>query len=142
MLVLFTALLVCSVLFASIFLIKLPEDIPKRSYRPIFLLAFSIVFWVATLPAFIAPEIPTTTTYPAYNVIDGNQLIQYPTYAYTQSGQITVRDYNSFFYIWVGILGLQMLFLLLWFLNLLEHNARLAAHESADAMQSMERENR
>ena len=140
MLVLFTALLACSVLFASIFLIKLPEDITKRSYRPLFLLTFAIVFWVATLPAFVAPEGATTTSYIAYNVINGNTIVQYPAYTYTQASSISVRDYNAFFYIWLGILGLQMLFLLLWFLNLLERNARLAAHESADAMQSMERE--
>ena len=137
--ILFVLTFVGALVFIILFLITLPGDLKSESLRPLFLLLFGIALWIATMPAFLAPENIVNIAYPTYNVISGAQTTTYPSYNAIVTQKLQVRAYNSYFYIWLGILTFLFFLLLLWYaLTLRAKTARLLK-EGRDTVEGFER---
>lgn len=144
MLALFLAFFCASVIFIAFFLFKLPEDLKKQSLRPIFILLLAIGFWIGTMPAFLAPEIPSYTAYPPINVIVGNSVAntvtQYPSENITSAtSALPVRDYNAYFYIWITIWLFYIFLGILWYVLLVRAKAMEAMDKGSDALSKLEK---
>ena len=123
MLSLFLAFFFVSIIALFIFLIKLPEDLKKRSIRPIFFMLVAIAFWIGSLPILYVPDGVTSTTFLSpYNIT-------------TQTTQLpSPQLFNNYFYVWLTILIFMFFLLLLWWLMLLRAKAMKAADDSSDVM--------
>ena len=145
MLSLFLATFATTVAFLIFFLWKLPEDIKRQSIRPLFVLLIIIAFWITTLPAFLVPEETITYNFPTTNVIanqigtsTANILYNYPAYTSNSVATISVRDYNTFFLVWLPMLTFFFFLLLLWYILLLRQKAGEALKKGGDVMEKFE----
>ena len=138
MIVLFGLSFAASIAFIIYFLIVLPKDLKSLSLRPLFILLFAIALWVATVSMFLAPENSFSTVYPAYNVISGSSTIQFPSYTVVTSSVLSVRSYNAYFYVWLGLLTFLFFLLLFWFLLLLRARAAQLLKGGRDVMEEFE----
>jgi len=143
MIVLFVSFFASAIIFISIFLIKAVEDFRKQTMRPLLFLFVSIAFWVATLPAMLSPENLNSITYPTYNVIESNATssltLTFPVQTVTSISTFSQKTYNSYFYIWLGILFFLFFMMLIWWLNLLKNKAMQATAEGSDVMEEFDK---
>lgn len=143
MLALFLAFFSASILFVTFFLVKLGEDVKSQSLRPMFVMLLAIGFWIGTLSAFVAPEIPSSTVYPAVNIIVGNSIsnsiAQYPLQNITTTpAALPARDYNAYFNIWLTVFFFYGVLIVLWYYFLIRRKA-MEAMEKANPVEGFER---
>ena len=127
MLILFASMFFASVIFLVFFLMNLPDDLKKRSLRPLFTIVPALAFWIFTLPAFLAPELSTTIT-----AAGGSNTI------ITVSG-LPLRTYNAFFTVWLTMFTLIMFLAVLWYYLLLQRKAQELMKEGAGAIGGFEK---
>jgi hypothetical protein len=118
MLVLFVMLMATAVSFTALFLLLLPGDRKASTLvRPLWVLTIAIIFWAATMPAFVAPD-TSTVIMPSYTVMS-NSLTGNTLYTWASTNVITNTNYPiavGTFYIymgiWIAILGIHLVLLI------------------------------
>lgn len=96
--------------------IILEQDTKEKSYRPAYLLFIAIIAWLSTIGLLITPTSNTISTQ-AYNVIVGNQLVQYPMVNQTT---ITDNPLPTFaFYEYMAFAGGMALINIIFFITFL-----------------------
>lgn len=125
MLLLFASFFFASVIFLVFFLMYLPDDLKKRSLRPLFAILPAIGFWIFTLPALLTPEQGITIT-------AGSSVTTVASVALPLAG------YNAFLVPWLAIFMLLMFLAVLWYYLLLQRKAQELMKEGAGAIHGFE----
>ena len=135
--ILFILFFIAAIALIIMFFIILPGDLKTLSLRPLFLLLLIIAFWIGTVPALLALENTISVSYPTYNVIQGSQITQFPSYTVNAISTMSVKTYNAYFYIWFGILLFLFFMLLFWYLMLLRSRAAQLLKSGRDVMEEL-----
>ena len=144
MIALFAMAVTGGLIFTVLLLLTLPEDVKRRTHRPMYLVLFALGFWFISYFALAAPGTATNYSYPSYNVImnssntmlQANIVYQYPMYNVTsQEVAVPSRTVNGYLFFWLAIITVHFFLLLFVYIEVFRKNALKAAEEAAHALE-------